>query len=125
MPPLLHAPSREAVNKGLEVVENSKFDPTTSHAIRLPIAHLLSAKGEVSRAGASHVTRLSRILQRQQVQLTLEVSTEQNLEPVLAFAKRMIDERGVEPTHIAISMVDPRTLPPDALRLVVNRTERR
>jgi len=121
--PLLHSPTREAVNKGLEVVEDSRFDPTTSHAILVPIAHLLSSKGEVAAGHVVHIKRLSRILGQQPVQLTLEISNESHLERVLLFVKNLIEDRGVEAARISVSLVDPAKLGQDGLRLVVNRTE--
>ncbi len=125
MPPLLHGPTKEAVNKGLEVMETNRFDPTTTHVIQMPIAHLLSERGELSTAGRTHMGRLARVLLRHPVQLTVEVSAERHLPAVLAVADRMIQERGVTPGHIAVSLVHPERLAERDLRLIVNRTERR
>ena len=123
-PPILNEPPRQAVNKGIEVLDTDRFDPTTTHAIKLPINHLLSDQGEVASTGIGHVEGLSRALKRHDVQLTVEVSAEDNMTPVLALAKMMIDERAVKPNRIAVSLVPAQQLAKNEMRLVISHSER-
>ena len=67
-PPMLADPSKQAINKGIEVLDSEEFDPTTTHSIRFPLSHVLSENGDVSEAALPHIVRLSRILERHPVQ---------------------------------------------------------
>ena len=125
MPPIHDDPASRGVNKGLAGLDSEEHkDPTISNQIDAPLALLAGADGEIYARGRQLNLMLGQQLKQDPCHIKLEVSMTGDVPRTMVLAQSLVEEYGVRPRKIGISVMPNSGIPADHVRLITYWHER-
>lgn len=121
MPPMMDEPSKQAVGKGLEAVnqEDAKRNVMTTNSFQIPIQQLVNRNGTMTPRGVDVAATLAGQLRKLPVQCYIEVSNEELLKRSTRILEHLYRIENVRPGQVGVGISN--SVDSDSLRFVMER----
>jgi flagellar motor protein MotB len=119
MPPSHADATTGTLKKGLASLETDPRDPTSSRSVTLRLPMLVDSGGEVSGFGEQMLKMFARQLARFPLELTFNVSRDEDAGRAVALAMHLTEKQGILPGRVAVG-VD-RSSPPGTVRVSMRK----